>query len=441
MPAKGEKVYVLERRNALAWSLLVSFAVIFGVFCILAYQSYSKSILATIHSNETKATLLAKLILEHQRAAVGVLRLYADQPVFVDTVKRRDFGGALKHLIDLVKNNPEMDWPFISNPDSTVWVNHPVDRQAWNKDFSFRDWYKGVSKEWKPYTSSVYKLVVGEKDLAVAISVPVFDEQDRVIGILSSAQSTAFFQKTIGEIGLNLGTKVTLIDQEGHIVYSNAFPYTKDVIAYPALGFVERAVKGEKGDIEVHDTANQDRVKYVSFAPVEGIGWSIIVEKARSEVFRSEIPYLAMICVIALLLFGLCALFLVHLRQRHRQMKDLQKLNEELDGRVRERTAELKAGNEALRVRETRLGMVLEAAGMVTWEWDIPNGFIRYSDNLQTIVRGAAVEPYSSLDALMPRIHPEDRGRLAQALDRTSASTAFTCWTEPIAGFWGKGSS
>jgi len=247
----------------------------------------------------------------------------------VDAIKTRDFEGALRHLRDLRGTNPEMDWPFLSNPDSTVWVNYPVDRQVLNKDLSFRDWYKGVSKEWKPYISSVYKLMVGEKDLAVAISVPVFDEQGKVIGILSTAQSAVFFQKTIGEGGFNFDANINLVDQEGHIIYSNRFPYTKEVIDYPLLGFVEKAMKGGKEDVEVRDASDQNRVKYASFAPVEGIGWSVIVEKAKSEVFRSEISYLALIGVTALVIYGFAALSLVRLRKRHRQIKELEKLNEE----------------------------------------------------------------------------------------------------------------
>jgi len=81
---------------------------------------------------------------------------------------------------------------------------------------------------------------------------------------------------------------------------------------------------------------------------------------------------------------------------------------------------------------QIRLGMALEAADMVTWEWDIPTRSIRYSDNIRTIVRGAAVEPYCSLDALMPEIHPEDLERLAQALDQTSTlGIPFECETWP----------
>jgi len=556
MTFKREMLYLLERRPAFLLGLLISFVVIFGPACIIAYRTYTKAIDAAILSNRTRATFLAKLVLEHQRAAIGVLQAYAGSPLLVDAIKTRDVDGALRHLRDLRRTNPEMDWPFISNPDSTVWVNYPVDRQVWNKDLSFRDWYKGVSKEWKPYISSVYNLMVGEKDLAVAICVPVFDEQGKVIGILSTAQSTAFFQKTIGEIGLNLDSKITLIDEDGHIIYSNAFPYTKEVIGYPHLRFVEKAMKGEIGDVEVRDAPDQDWGKYASFAPVEGIGWSVIVEKAKSEVFRSEIPYLALIGVTALLIYGFAALSLVRLRKRQRQLKELEELNKKLDARVRERTAEIEAGNNALRATEERyrlaiqassdaiwdlnltagtvqwneiyaasfgrppetsnswqwwidhihpedrdrvagglqtaidgeannwvceyrflradgtwadiydrayiardksgkawrvvgamqdlterkraeaeareqqirLGMALEAGGMVTWEWDIPTGFIRYSDNLRSVVRGAAVEPYCSLDALMLEIHPDDYERLAHALDQTGKQgTPFEC--------------
>ncbi|MBP1714839.1 MAG: sensory transduction histidine kinase, partial [Deltaproteobacteria bacterium] len=82
---------------------------------------------------------------------------------------------------------------------------------------------------------------------------------------------------------------------------------------------------------------------------------------------------------------------------------------------------------EAMR-NQNRLIMALEAADMVIWEWDIATRSIRYSENIGTIVHGTAVEPYCSLDSLMPKIHPEDRGSLAQDLDQTAKEgTPFEC--------------
>ena len=90
-------------------------------------------------------------------------------------------------------------------------------------------------------------------------------------------------------------------------------------------------------------------------------------------------------------------------------------------------TARKRAEAEAS-ARQVRLAMALEAAGMVTWEWDIPDRSIRYLDNIGAIVHGAPVEPSCSLDALMADVHPEDRVRLAQALERTSGQgDPFEC--------------
>jgi len=181
----------LENRSFVVFTLILSFCIIFGTAGIVSCNSFKKATEATIRSNETRAILLAKLILEHQRAALGVLRSYRSRSLLMDSVKRMDFEGAVRHLTDLVEKNPEAEWPFIADPDGVLWVNFPVDKKRWNKDLSQRDWYKGVSREWKPYVSSVFKMLVGEKDLAVAVSAPTFDEKGKVIGILNTAQSMA----------------------------------------------------------------------------------------------------------------------------------------------------------------------------------------------------------------------------------------------------------
>jgi PAS domain S-box-containing protein len=82
----------------------------------------------------------------------------------------------------------------------------------------------------------------------------------------------------------------------------------------------------------------------------------------------------------------------------------------------------------ALRKSQERLQMALTGAGMVTWEWDVASGSIVYSDNLPEIARGEAIGPYCSLEELLRQIHPEDRPRLAEALDRTLSKNAqFEC--------------
>lgn len=391
MLSKGPKVYSLEKPSVFISSLVVSFVLIFGVACLVAYNTYKTAINHTIRSNETRVNLFAKIILEHQRAAIGIIRSYGSRPLLVDSVKRRDFEEAVRHLTSLVKNNPEIEMAFITDPGGTLWANFPIFKEALSQNLSYRDWYKGVSKEWNPYVSTIYKLIVGEKDLAVAVCSPIRDEKGKVIGILAAAQTTGFFKKIVSEIGLDVDAKITMIDQEGHIIYSNRFPYRKEVIGYPSVEFVGRAMKGEKGDVEIRDSFDGDRVKYVSFAPVQGIGWSVIVEKSKSQVFQSAFLYLILIVVISLLIFMVVALSLVYLRERHKQMTALR----ESENRLRILTSQLLTAQEKERrlVANELHDSIGSALSVIKF---------KVEDTIQQMERGIATP--ESLKGLVPTV-------------------------------------
>lgn len=84
----------------------------------------------------------------------------------------------------------------------------------------------------------------------------------------------------------------------------------------------------------------------------------------------------------------------------------------------------------AVRMRESevRLRMALDAADMVTWEWNVPAGTVQYSSNIPDILRGDAVEPYSAIATILHTVHPDDRSALSKALDLTAKEGCpFVC--------------
>lgn len=81
-------------------------------------------------------------------------------------------------------------------------------------------------------------------------------------------------------------------------------------------------------------------------------------------------------------------------------------------------TTERRESDRKARSQETQLRMVLNAAGMVSWECDLVSGAIHYSDNLASLLDRSDVTPFLSLHSLAPEIHPDDQGRLQQAIQR-----------------------
>ncbi len=324
MPFKNLRIYPPGKSSTFLISLFVSFVFIFGVASLIAYHFYSNATRYAIRSNQAKANLVAKLMMEHQRAAIGVIRSYGSRPLLINSVKNKNLKEVIRHLASLVKDNPEIEMTFITDPVGTLWANFPIFNEALNQNLSYRDWYKGVSREWMPYVSTLYKLMVGEKDLAIAVCSPLRDEKGKVIGILAGVQTTGFFKKIITGIGLDADIQISLIDQEGHIIYSNRFPYNKEVIGYPFSEFLRLAMRGKKGDIEIRDSSDGGKIKYVSFEPVEGIGWSVIVEQSKNEVLKSIFVNLILIAIVSVLVFTVVVLSLVYLRGRQRQVNALQ---------------------------------------------------------------------------------------------------------------------
>ena len=128
----------------------------------------------------------------------------------------------------------------------------------------------------------------------------------------------------------------------------------------------------------------------------------------------------------------------------YRKTRQLEKLNDELERRVAERTAELEASTAQLRESEERLRLASEAAGFGTYDYNAAAGQVYWSPDLRRIVglartRTADIRDGARLRASRaPRDGPPahaglraDRRAVATSSSRSSGPTARCagCWT------------
>ena len=291
------------------------FLLTFGVSLYVWYQHFHGDIRNTLSSDKTTAHLLSSLIVEYQKASIGVLQSYASRPLFVNALKERDSKKILFHLTQLKETNNEIDGAFVSDKNGVLLFNYPVDRVSHGKNLSYRDWYKGMSKGWKPYVSGVFRLIIGEKELAVAVCVPVFDQNRRVIGILGSSQSVSFLSNIIRQVPLDKYTKLTLVDHSGYIVYNNKFPYTKEVSSYPSFPLIKKAIQEHKDMIEMEDLEEGNIKSYVTLAPLKDIGWTVVVERTDKDILRAGYRDLTITVIVSFLFFIIISLSLFYTRK------------------------------------------------------------------------------------------------------------------------------
>src|SRR5215218_10362122 len=92
----------------------------------------------------------------------------------------------------------------------------------------------------------------------------------------------------------------------------------------------------------------------------------------------------------------------------YRKTRQLEQLNQELERRVAERTAELEASTARLLQSEERRSLALAAGQMGSWEWDPVNGRFVWDDGQYRIFGVDAATFDLTADNVRALIHPED---------------------------------
>ncbi len=110
--------------------------------------------------------------------------------------------------------------------------------------------------------------------------------------------------------------------------------------------------------------------------------------------------------------------------EKQKAQEALQQANQELELRVRERTAELTLAHRGVRENEERLRLAVETAGMAAWEWNVATGAMTWSHDPEALF-GFAPGTFGPQRRLFAALHVEDRSRIEGAVDAALKSGIY----------------
>ncbi len=144
----------------------------------------------------------------------------------------------------------------------------------------------------------------------------------------------------------------------------------------------------------------------------------------KADILRSKIAVFVELHRKTIALAGLNAALESEVAERQKAQEALQQANQELELRVRERTAELTLAHRGLRESVERLRLALEVAEMAAWEWDLQTGRMTWSHDPAALF-GFPAGAFGVDQRLFTAMHPDDRRRMEDALAAAMIDGAY----------------
>lgn len=341
------KQWLLEKRwrILLAGFLTVGLPLV-GITVYVYLQVISQFKQIGIEENQTFFDLAVYHVEEKIDDDISSGAIFAARPELIKALEKGDRGSARVHLRGLLESLAAMERAAITLPRGVMFAEYPENPEAVGMDFSFRDWYQGVSKKWVPYVSDFFLREVQPRRYLFVIAVPIRDQAGKVAGILVLQPKEDYLKNVLSPMHIGRSF-IYAIDRHGNLIYHPEYRLDRivDFSRVPAVDKVKRGITGTEQGL---DPANNEPI-ISTFQPMKW-GWGLVMQRPLKEVFQRarEIAVGLIILATAFLVLGGIAaykgaglLFSSHrlsleLREKEiyeREMKE--KLKTELDEHLR----------------------------------------------------------------------------------------------------------
>jgi signal transduction histidine kinase len=294
-------------RSALMTGLVVLAALLpVALLSLLSYRLAANRMLKLVSSgNATAADMTAELVRSDLARNIDMARALAAQPAMVAAVQGRDADAVrecLKATVDAVNRKQPgtglaagedaarlIDRAYLTDPRGTEWSDYPHAPEAIGRNFSDRDWYRGVTQRWEPYLSEVYVRLTRPQILIVSMAAPVRDAAGEVIGILVLQMPVGYLSNTLKHVRVGAGSGyVYVVDRNGAVAAHPLLPdlqsrrYTQPFNSTP----VYRALTGRPSEGDYEDPITGGRmVAAFRTVPVPDGTWAVVAQQPADEVY------------------------------------------------------------------------------------------------------------------------------------------------------------
>ncbi|HLB15021.1 MAG TPA: cache domain-containing protein [Burkholderiales bacterium] len=317
----------------------------------LTYRAIDRELTAAALSrNAALAGLTAVMVSEKLDRLVDIGVSLADRVRFRELIAVGRWVEASRILARVPAEFPFIDRVALFDVDGTVMGGIPDTPEVIGRSFAYRDWYRGVTRAWKPYVSEVYRRAAAPSSNVFGVAVPIRSDRQQVLGVLLLQVRLETLLDWTRSVDVGDAGVLYVVDQRANVVFHPQLPLQGDLVDFSALPSVSEALAGRKGVREEVDPRSGD-ARVIAYQPVPKYGWAVIADqpaRAAFEARNDQLRYMLIAYALIVALFGLTAYLASRMVLERKQAADVQRTNAELERRVAERTMQLEAAMKEL---------------------------------------------------------------------------------------------
>ena len=325
--------------------LVLATATITGA-AVYSYQEIHYELTeVALSRREAVAELMAGTLAEKFGRSVDVGISLSTRVQFKKLVAAKKWDQASRILLGVPSDFPYIERLFITDAAGTLKADVPALPGVRGINFATRDWYKGVSRNWRPYVSAVYTRAAIPPLSVFAVAVPIKSMSGQVAGILVLQIRMENLLQWVAGINQEAETSIYVVDSKGQMILRSRHGDQSAIVSIRTTPLVQKLREGkEAGKIGFDEVSGEESI--INYAEVPEYHWGVVVmQPVRSSkvlAARNEQLRLLLTGYGFILLLGVITAILLLRIFSARQVKA------DLEMRVAERTAELAAVNKEL---------------------------------------------------------------------------------------------
>ncbi len=287
-PATHDILWKWCRNN---WAIVAASVVFLLDFALLgAYSFYlaSSSVRETARSGNRVAAQMAGEVLNRElENSLSVAATFGRLPTLVKMIETHDEEGVRERLRAAVKSFPRIDRVAVLDVHGVQWADYPKAPETLGNSYAHRDYYRGLSREWKPYVSEVFQTTAAPRPLEVAASAPILDGNQKVLGGVVCQYRLEALTGWLKQCVLGTNGYVFVIDHSGNVAAHPKLDMQAGLHReYTDTAGVQAGLQGTASTSEYEDPVTR-RTMIATFlpVPVTGNNWVIVAQQPIDEAY------------------------------------------------------------------------------------------------------------------------------------------------------------